>query len=216
MSQALRVLLVGATGLVGSACLQRLIGQPRVVRITCLTRRELDVVVPSRVHIVPIDFEQLDAVAEREFQVDAVICALGSTIRQAGSQASFRRVDHDYVLHVAQRAQAAGVERFGLVSALGADARSRVFYNRVKGEIEAAVTALDFPTLVIVRPSLLIGKRREFRLVERLTAPFGRLLPARWRAVPAVDVAAALVDATLMPAHGSGVIENADLLGAAR
>ena len=212
--ETLRVLLIGATGLVGGHCLDALRADGRVATVTVLQRG-----VPAaergdaRLRVLQADFDRLDALPANTFHVDAAICALGTTIGKAGSQAAFRRVDHDYVLAVAQRARAAGASRFGLVSALGAEVGSRVFYNRVKGEIEVAIEALGFDSLSIVRPSLLLGARDEFRLGERLSAPLGRLLPRRWRAVPAEAVARALVESVLRGEKLIRRIENAQLIG---
>jgi uncharacterized protein YbjT (DUF2867 family) len=208
-----RVLLVGATGLVGRACRDRLLAAPGVASVTVLQRQRGE----SRpgLHVVVTDFSDLGALADEVFAVDAVICALGTTIARAGSRDAFRRVDHDYPLAVAKRARAAGCTRFGLVSALGADPASTVFYNRVKGETERDLGALGFASLVLARPSLLLGARDEFRLGERLAAPFARCLPRRWRAIPATRVASALVEAVLARSEGTQVLENADLLARA-
>lgn len=212
--ETLRVLLVGATGLVGGHCLDALRADRRVAAITVLQRGAPSAAVgDARLRVLQADFDRLDALPADTFEVDAAICALGTTIRKAGSQAAFRRVDHDYVLAVAQRARAAGASRFGLVSALGAEVGSRVFYNRVKGDIEAAIETLKFDSLSIVRPSLLLGERTEFRLGERLSAPLGRLLPRRWRAVSAESVARVLVEAVLRGEKRTRRIENAEFLG---
>ncbi|MCI1711058.1 MAG: NAD(P)H-binding protein [Chiayiivirga sp.] len=212
MSAGVRVLLVGATGLVGRHCLARLQGEVRVTEIVVLQRAPTTMQTEQRTTRQQVDFEQLAALPESAFKVDAVICALGTTIRTAGSQTAFRRVDHDYPIEIAHRAHAAGATRFGLVSAIGADAASRVFYNRVKGEVEDAIEALGFESLAIVRPSLLLGERAEHRLGEKLSAPLMRVLPRRWRAVPASNVAQALVDAVLAGHAGTHRIENAALL----
>jgi uncharacterized protein YbjT (DUF2867 family) len=207
-----RVLLAGATGLVGGECLAQLRGDARVAQVVSLQRRAGAASDDARVRIVETDFGELDRLPAEVFAAGAALCALGTTIRIAGSQPAFRRVDHDYVLAFARRARAAGVARFGLVSAIGADPDSRVFYNRVKGDTEADVAALGFDTCVFVRPSLLLGEREEFRLGERLAMPFGRWLPKAWRAVPAARVAQRLIAATLEGASGVHVIENAELL----
>lgn len=207
----LRVLLAGATGLVGAHALAWLARDARVAQLAALQRRPGAADDPVR--RVVADFERLDAVPAEVFAVDAAFCALGTTIATAGSQAAFRRVDFDYVLAFARRARAGGATRFALVSALGADPGSSVFYNRVKGEAEAAVRQLGFASLAIARPSLLLGERREHRPGERLAAPLMRLLPARWRAVPAERVAARLAETLLAGAPGERVLENAALLG---
>ena len=210
----LRILLVGATGLVGRHCLEALSGDERVDSVTVLQRRTPESASScGRLRFVQADFERLDALPSKTFAVDAAICALGTTIKVAGSQAAFRRVDHDYPLEIARRVRAAGATRYGLVSAIGANARSRVFYNQVKGEIEDAIAALGFESVSIVRPSLLLGDRTESRLGERLSAPLMRWLPSRWRAVPADCVAKHLVASVLDGASGTHRIENAALLG---
>jgi uncharacterized protein YbjT (DUF2867 family) len=126
-----------------------------------------------------------------------VFCCLGTTIKAAGSQQAFRRVDFDYVLAIARWARTAGARRFLVVSALGADPSSRIFYNRVKGEMEQALDALALPSLVVLRPSLLDGDRREVRPGERLTLaltrPLRSLLPGAIRPVRDVDAAATLL-----------------------
>jgi uncharacterized protein YbjT (DUF2867 family) len=143
-------------------------------------------------------------------------CCLGTTIKVAGSQAAFRAVDFDAVLAFAQASRAAGVERFAVVSALGADARSRNFYSRVKGEMEQALAGVGFVSLVIARPSLLAGDRaaleqparRGERLALAVTAPFARWIPLRWRPVPATVVARALLRTLASAAPGTTVLNS--------
>lgn len=191
-------LLLGATGLVGGYCFELLLAHRAWSRVVVLGRRTLPREDPKlEQHVV--NFDQLNSHAEY-FRADDVFCCLGTTIKQAGSEEAFRRVDFGYVTEAARIASTKGVEQFGLVSALGADARSRVFYNRVKGEAEEAVRALPFRSVHILRPSLLLGKRKEFRLGERIaeaaTRPIGPLMRGplrRFRPIPARAVAAALV-----------------------
>ncbi|MCC6929152.1 MAG: NAD(P)H-binding protein [Gemmatimonadaceae bacterium] len=215
-----RVLLAGATGLVGRELLALLEADQGVAEVVVLVRRALATEVDDRrVRVVVTDFEALDDAARRNpslFAVDQLFCALGTTIKQAGSQPAFRRVDHDYPLQLARLARAAGARHFLLVSALGADAGSRVFYNRVKGELERAVRALDFRSLTIARPSLLEGDRQEVRPGERLAALFGWLAPARWKPVHVRQVARALVAAAAADAPGEQIMENTRLREFAR
>ena len=148
-------------------------------------------------------------------------CCLGTTIKVAGSQAAFRAVDFDAVLHFARAAQRAGVRRFGVVSALGASASSASFYNRVKGEMEAELATLGFSSLVIARPSLLAGDRAPLgqpqRLGERLAlavaAPLATFIPLAWRPIEAATVARALLRAVAAGAPGVLVLESAALQG---
>jgi uncharacterized protein YbjT (DUF2867 family) len=213
------VLLVGATGLVGGECLRLLAGDPAFDRVVVLARRAAPPDSPSGAagaagaggvdwHVV--DFERLDHHADL-FAVDAVICALGTTIRQAGSRERFRRVDHDYPVAVARLARERGARHFLLVSSVGADAGSRVFYSRVKGEVEASVSGLGYPSLTIVRPSLLLGDRPGFRLGERVAGKLSFLAPRKYRPVEASAVAATLVGAAREDRAGRRVIESREM-----
>jgi uncharacterized protein YbjT (DUF2867 family) len=217
------VLVVGANGLVGRAVVRRLVAQTWAGSVTALVRRPgaltAGQALPGRLRERVIDFERLGAPEfQSAFAADIVICALGTTIRQAGSQAAFRRVDVDYPAEVARRAFAAGAHHFLLVTALGADARSGVFYNRCKGEVEAAVLSIGFPSVTVVRPSLMLGPRAERRPAERvaqnLSKVLGWMVPKTWRPVPAESVAAALATAARVDAPGVRVLENAALLAA--
>lgn len=208
------VLLAGATGLVGGECLHALLADPTVLRVVALVRRPLGVRDP-RLDERIVDFDRLDAAGDA-FRVDQVICALGTTIGQAGSQAAFRRVDQEYPLELARLARAHGARHFLLVSSLGADAGSRVFYSRVKGEVEDALQGAGFRSLTIVRPSILLGARQEFRLGEAIGRLFGRLIPGRYRAVHARDVATVLVAAAAQDAPGVRVLESDEIRARAR
>ena len=206
------VLLAGATGLVGRECLAQLTADPSVSGVLALVRRAPD---PGTVHhrklrFLQVDFEQLGLHA-RQLVAEQVVCALGTTIRRAGSEEAFRRVDLDYPLALARLARQQGARHFLLVSALGADAASRVFYSRVKGELEQALSALDYPSLTIVRPSLLLGAREEFRLGEEAAKLFGWAMPRRYAPVRASDVASVLVEAAREDRPGRRVIESADI-----
>jgi uncharacterized protein YbjT (DUF2867 family) len=202
------VLVAGATGLVGRACLQQLARDARVAEVRALVRRPLPpALTGARVRECRVDFDRLAGQAEC-FAVDWAFCALGTTIRAAGSQAGFIRVDYDYVLAVARLARERGARHFLAVSAMGADPHSRVFYSRVKGELEQALRALDFPSLTIARPSMLLGEREEFRLGEEIGKRLAWLAPARWRPVHAEQVAAALVRAAHAAVPGVQVLEN--------
>ena len=209
-----RVLLVGATGLVGGECLALLAADKTVASVTAPVRR-----VPKassgygpEVHFVKVDFERLEA-QPALFSVDQVVCALGTTIKQAGSRVAFRRVDFDYPLAIARLAREAGARHFLLVSALGADPKSAVFYSRVKGELEQAILALDYPAVTIVRPSLLLGDRREFRLGEEIAKRFAWATPRKYRPVAARAVAAALVAAAREDRAGRRIIESEQIAG---
>lgn len=206
----MKLMLVGASGLVGQQVLRQALANPAVSRMIAPTRTPLAAV--NGLENPVVDFERLPADAPW-WNVDAVICTLGTTMAQAGSQAAFRRVDHDYPLAVARLARAAGATAFVLNSALGAAVDSRVFYNRIKGEVEAAITDLGYPSLTLVRPSLLDGgPRPDSRPGERaglwFARIFGPLIPARYRAVVTDAVARTLLAAALGQAPGVHVIES--------
>jgi uncharacterized protein YbjT (DUF2867 family) len=208
MTDGINVWLAGATGLVGHEVLELLLADHTFTRVVTPVRRPIGVSHPKLEERL-VDFDHLEETLTGPCQV--AICCLGTTIKQAGSQAQFRRVDYDYVLAFARAAQAASVQHFLVVTALGSDASSRVFYNRVKGEVEEALSALNLPALTIARPSLLIGERREFRLGERLAAPFSKLLPAKVRGIEAKVVARALVELARAPARGKRVVPSEEL-----
>jgi len=195
------VALAGATGLVGKELLKGLVADPSVAAIHVLARRALEAP-PAKVVSHVVDFRSLPALP----RVDEVFLALGTTIKVAGSQEAFRAVDFDANLAVARAAFAAGARRAGLVSAMGASAKSGIFYSRVKGELEDALATLAFEGLVIARPSILAGDRGSLGQPERrgekiglaLSRLLGPLFPANYRAVAAADVARSLL--TRVPA----------------
>jgi uncharacterized protein YbjT (DUF2867 family) len=214
MAEAVAI-VAGATGLVGQALMRQLAAESTWREVRALVRAALppDLSGPTVVAVQP-DYARLEP-PPLWAAADHVFCALGTTMRQAGSAAAFRRVDFDYPVALARAARARGARHFLLVSALGADPASRVFYNRVKGEVEAAIITLGFRSVTIARPSLLLGRRTEPRLAEQLGKVLGVLAPPRWRPVPASRVARALVDAAKRDAPGVRILENRELRAAA-
>ena len=203
-------LLFGASGLVGARLLALLLESGHYARVHALVRRPLAAVHPRlRVHVV--DFDGIGGLPDFP-AVDDVYCCLGTTIRAAGSRPAFRRVDHDYVVATARAAREHGARRLAVVSALGADGRSPVFYNRTKGEMEAAVSALGYDSVTILRPSLLAGERAERRAGERLalalSRPLAPLIPRRYRPIDAGAVARAMVHFVLDAAPGVHRVES--------
>lgn len=191
-------LLAGASGLVGRSLLDQLLLAPEYDRVVSLGRRKLDLVHPKLEQVV-VDFAALDQIVAG-LRAEDVFCCLGTTIRQAGTREKFRAVDHGAVLALAWAARRSGAQRFFFVSALGADPNSGVFYHRVKGETEEALQVLDFGTLAIFRPSLLLGARDRPRMGERLLTPLFWLLDPvlvgslrKYRAIEAAVVARAMV-----------------------
>ena len=215
------VAMAGASGLVGRCLLEQLCADPSVSVVHALARRPLTETHPKlQVHVV--DFTALPALPP----LDEVYLSLGTTIKIAGSQESFRAVDFNANLAVARAAQAAGARRAGLVSAMGAAAHARLFYSRVKGELEEALAALHFDVLVIAQPSMLRGDRAALGQpvrpaevwVERVNRVIGPLLARRIRPVQAADVAAALVRHVPHAPAASGplVLSSASMQGASR
>lgn len=197
-------LLVGGTGLVGRALLSLLLSNDQYRRVHLLVRQAAPGLPPSaKLRVHRVDLAQLSGSALPA--VDDVFIALGTTIKVAGSDSAFRRVDFEYVVNAARGGLVAGAKRLAVVSAMGADPKSRVFYSRVKGEMEAAVAQLGFETVVIAQPSLLLGDRgvlgqparRAETLATRLVAPIRWIVPKGVRPISAHDVAAAMVAAVL-------------------
>ncbi|WP_313462258.1 NAD-dependent epimerase/dehydratase family protein [Stenotrophomonas sp.] len=205
----MKVMLVGATGLVGTQVLQLLLDDPRCQTVVAPTRRPLAL---ADAHLLKpvVDFAQLSEAADW-WAVDAVICALGTTLKQAGSREAFAQVDHQYPLQVARLARAQGAAAFVLNSAKGADPDSRFFYNRVKGALEQDLRGLGYPSLTLVRPGLIGGDRKEHRAGERVASvvlgALAPVLPRSWRINPAEKIAAAMVEAALQPVPGVRAIE---------
>ena len=209
------ILLLGATGLVGNHCLRLLASDPAFHRVVVLTRRPLPVEQTfGNVEPHVVDFDRLSAHSSL-FRVDQIICALGTTIRAAGSQERFRVVDYEYPLAAARLGLAQGATHYLLVSSIGANARSRAFYTRVKGELESALLALQYRSVTIARPSLLLGPRAEHRLGEQIAKRLAFLMPGKYKPVPAHAVAAALVRAAKEDAPGRRIIESRDIREAA-
>ena len=210
MSAGKHALLAGASGLVGGYCLRRLLDHPSYSRVSVWSRRPLPVS-HEKLSVALTDFSRIPDMRQG---VDDVFCCLGTTIAKAGSREEFRRVDHDYPVALANFAKMAGARAFLMVSALGADAGSRVFYNRVKGETENTIAAFGLPVTLFFRPSILLGPRDENRPGEKLGILLGRMMSplligslARYRPIAAETVAAAMVFAATQ-GLASGVVES--------
>ena len=205
--------IAGASGLVGSHLLALLLEDPQFGEIVSFGRRSLELENPKLVQRV-VDFTALNAANLAPPEV--AFCALGTTIGKAGSQQAFRAVDHDAVLEFAKAALAVGARCFGLVSGLGADPRSRIFYNRVKGETEAHLRELGFASLIIAQPSLLLGDRNESRPTERALIVVSRFMggllkPFAARPIEAEVVARALLTIAHDPPSGVTAYPSSEL-----
>ncbi|MFC6840150.1 NAD-dependent dehydratase [Xanthomonas theicola] len=192
--------------------LAQLLAAPACGAVVAPTRRALGAVHPKLYNRL-VDFDRLPAQA-RWWRADAAICALGTTMRQAGSREAFRRVDHAYPLAIARLARQHGATAFALTSAMGADPHARLFYNRVKDELERDLQALGYPALALIRPGLIGGEPAQPRAAERAAAVLGVLgprLPRRYRISPATCIAAALVAHAVHPRAGVQVVDAAQL-----
>ena len=203
-------LVAGATGLVGGRLLRRLLARREYGEVRVLGRRPPPLEA-GKLRNVATDFSNLDALGT-DLAADDVYCCLGTTIRAAGSRAAFERVDYHMVVDLARAAHKAGAKRFLVVSAAGVSSRSPVFYSRVKARMEEAVLALPFEAVHVVRPSLLLGERRELRPGELLGQKLAPLLSrvmvgplAAYRPIKADDVAGALVQLAFKGAPGAHV-----------
>ena len=210
----LHAVVVGATGLVGASLVAQL-GDDEVFGDTTLLTRRAVPNAPPNARQVLMDVGSLQA-ADLPTTVDAAFCALGTTAKKAGSQEAFRRVDQHMVLAFARAARERGARSIHVVSAMGADADSRVFYNRVKGEMERELRALDAaPSVSVYRPSLLLGARDESRPAERagiaLVTALRPLIPAKYRGVPADVVARAMLRDAHAPSPGFHVVASDEI-----
>ncbi|POP44091.1 hypothetical protein CHU32_19665 [Superficieibacter electus] len=189
-----QVLLTGATGLVGDHLLRMLLQEARVTGIAAPTRRPLNDI--SGV-FNPVDPQLTDALAQVTTPVDMVFCCLGTTRREAGSKEAFIHADYTLVVDTALTGRRLGATHMLVVSAMGASASSPFFYNRVKGKMEEALIAQQWPRLTIARPSMLLGDREKHRVNESLLAPIFKLLPGNLKSINARDVARALLSEAL-------------------
>lgn len=209
-------LIIGSTGMVGEQCLRELLACNTYSKVVALTRTKLALAHPKLENRVS-DFERLEDMREW-LQCDDVYCAIGTTIAKAGSQAAFRKVDYEYPLRVAQLALWNGAKRFILVSALGANTSSPFFYSRVKGELEQALMQLGYEALIILRPSILLGNRKEQRKGEAAGVWVAEKLPflfcgpfKKYRGTPAALVAQTMVKLGALNSKGVQILENENI-----
>lgn len=161
----MHIVIIGATGLVGALAVKQFIENEKVEKITTITRKRLSLE-SSKLNQILLNPMSIDSITSLELNADIFVCALGTTIKVAGSRDNFRKVDLDLVVAFAQLAEKSSAQALFVVSALGASSRSPIFYNRVKGEMEQSVSAFDIPSIYILQPSLLIGNREEKRFAE--------------------------------------------------
>jgi len=209
-----QALVIGATGLVGGLLVRSLLQNPAYGRIRVLVRRPLELE-HAKLEQYVVDWEQLEEQKDLFRDVDDLYCCLGTTIKKAGSQENFRQVDFHYPVKAAILAKEHGVSQMLVISSMGADAGSRIFYSRTKGEMEEALSAIGFGSLHIFRPSLILGDRKEKRLGEQLAAHAMKFLD-RWmkgrvdkyRAIQASTIARAMMNIALVQTRGNHVYSN--------
>jgi len=201
-------LIIGGTGLIGKQLTQLLLADKRYSKIVLLLRRQLDMVHDKLIQVV-FDFDNPDSSL---VVADEIYCCLGTTIKVAGSKAAFYKVDHDYVINTAKAGFLNGVKKFALVSSMGANKGSTIFYNKTKGETEEDARSIGFESLYIFRPSLLLGNRTQFRLGESigkfLMVPLSFLIPKKYKPIQASQVARAMVTAMNTVNTGIHIFES--------
>lgn len=204
--------MLGGSGLVGQFCLRTLLEDGHYGKVIMLTRRALPEQTHPRLKQRVVNFARMDALALEA--IDDVFCALGTTIRKAGSQEAFRRVDLEFPLATARRSLEFGAQQFILVSSVDANPKSRNFYLRTKGELEEKLCSLPFTSVHIFRPSGLVGKREESRLGETLGIGLAKILQfaligrlRRYHPIEAAHVGRAMVAAAKAGCHGGNVYE---------
>lgn len=211
-------LIAGATGLVGNSLLKQLLADDLYEKVLVLVRRPMDIQNPKLTQQT-IDFDRVESF-EPGLAINDVFCALGTTIKTAGSQDAFYKVDYTYVVKLGKWGEAHGVKKFMIVSAMGANAKSGIFYNRVKGEMESAVSRLNIPQIQVFRPSLLMGDRKEKRTGEKIAQAVmgglgflfvGPLL--KYKGIHADLVAAAMIKTAKQDLAGFKIYESDEMQG---
>lgn len=211
-----KAVVAGASGLVGMKLVEQLLDHEDYILVQVLVRKKLPLHHPKLKQTM-VDFEKLDRYVN-EVEGDDLFCCLGTTIKKAGSQEAFRKVDYEYPVRLSRWAEQKGMKKFLVISALGADLHSSIFYSRVKGEMEAAVKSVDLQAIHIFQPSLLLGKREEFRLGERLAVIFSPLMCLlmvgklkRYRPIEADVVAKGMLAAAQLPSRGVCIHPSEDI-----
>lgn len=206
-------IIAGATGLIGKQLLEQLLASERYDHVVALTRSALPLTNPKLQNIVT-NFRDLPTVLAG-VRADDIFCCLGTTMAKAGSKQNFYEVDFEYPLALARTTLALGAHQYLLVSALGADATSSIYYNKVKGEVEGAIRALDFETIHIFRPSLLLGPRTEKRpgedVAKALYKIFGFAIPQKYKAIQASTVSRAMLAFASRDLKGTYIHESRQL-----
>lgn len=204
------IIIAGATGLIGSEFVSRAEESPLIGNFYLFTRREISVK-NEKISSHTVDFDN-PSTFPRNMKAESAVCALGTTISKAGSKENFRKVDFVYVLSFAKFAKEIGVKNFVVVSSVNADPDSKTFYLKTKGEMEESIKKLQFESLDIIRPSLLLGKRNEYRFGEEvskfLSHPVKKLIPWKYRPIDASKIAEKILRIIKSPPMGINVFEG--------
>ena len=206
-------IVAGASGLIGKELVQKLISSDQYHRIYVVSRKKSGLVNEKVTELV-IDFEKIDQLTFDE-PVDDVFCTLGTTMKQAGSRDNFKKVDFEYVVALANLGKQSGASKFLVISAMGADSKSAVFYNKVKGLTEEALINIGFKQLVIFRPSLLLGERPEARFAERMSGVFMKtfnfLIPDNYKAIQAKKVAESMLNMAINSTESVLIVKSGEM-----
>ena len=208
-------IIAGATGLVGTHLTHLCLENDHFDKTIVITRRPLGIDDFRLTEVVLSDFDKITALQIPKADEYHSFCCLGTTMARAGSQDAFEKVDLDYVLLFARRSIQLNCSHFSVVSSLGANSRSLSFYSRTKGRMEDAVKQLGFPSLSILRPSLLLGERKEKRFMEDLAKPFAKFLPKSFRGIEGFHVAKAMVELSLQKHPGNHTYSSGEILAIA-
>lgn len=213
----MKVVVAGATGLIGGFLLNELENDPSFHSVRALTRKEKQGT--RKINWMLVDYNSQAQLKQVTKDADIVFCCLGTTMKTAGSKEAFRKVDYDYVVHLALAANENKVRQFSVISAMGADSGSKLFYNQVKGEMEEAVGGLGFSELIIFQPSLLLGPREETRIGEKIGTAFSKLLAPlmvgpvqKYRPIHVSKIAKAMIREAKIKADRSRVLRYEEIL----
>lgn len=209
-----KALVIGATGLIGKEVVKLLLEDPSYDQVNVIARKPLGIE-DKKLHFFQNDFETLDAISGA-FAVDHVFCCLGTTMKKAGGKEAFMRVDYHYPIEVARRAKEHGATHYLLVTSMGANSKSKVFYSRVKGKVEEEIKKIGFAGLSILRPSLLLGDRNERRLGEDIGKVVMKLIPyfgkmKNYRPILGKQVAVSMVKAATSPLPCFQILESGSM-----
>ena len=207
-------LIAGASGLIGKELVQKLISSDDYRLVYSLVRKKSGVV-HAKIREMIIDFDKIGEIIFDE-TIDDVFCTLGTTMKQAGSRENFKKVDYEYVIALANRGKQSGASKFLVISAMGADPKSSVFYSQVKGMTEEVLKHTGFKQLVIFRPSLLLGKRDKARFAERLSGffmkAFNLIIPDNYKAIEAEKVAESMLKMAIRSTEEVLIVKSGEML----